>query len=135
MMRRTESLGTAMARLCSREIKTKDAFHLMQNSGLNFQEISSDECNSNFSEFSAIYKNFRTSLTGNFVSIRPSSWNLWNFLFNGSPFENSTISGISGLGLSRLCSVTFEQFLEFGATFCCSTFCTFCLSEQLLSNF
>lgn len=52
MMQRTESLGTAVARHCSREIKTKDAFHSMQNSGLNFQEISSDECNSNFSEFS-----------------------------------------------------------------------------------
>lgn len=97
----------------------------MQNSGLNFQEISSDESNSNFSEFSAIYKNFRTSLTGNFVSIRPSSWNLQNFLFNGQPLGNSTISGISGLGLSRLCS----------ATFCCSTFCTFCLRSNFLATF
>ena len=27
-------------------------------------------------------------------------------------------SGVGGLGLSRLCSATFEQLLAFGATFC-----------------
>ena len=43
--------------------------------------------------------------------------------------------GKSSLGLSRLCSATFEKLLAFGATFAVlATSSKFCLSEQLLSK-
>lgn len=112
----------------------------MQNSGLNFQEISSDECNSSFSEFSEkstlnlvshiqkfsdiSYRKFRLHQTFllEFVELFVQWLAFWKFNY----FWNIWV---------RPVPIVLGNFWGIFGVAVLATTSTFCLSEQLLSNF